>query len=107
MRKWLRRLTYLLILIVWAAIMALPLGAFALATNGQFTLGSTRVFMIQEQDQAGIGFQTTREVNHEAQCIRTAIRYVMWEGEGENFVDCSQCIDDVARVPQGGRCVAP
>lgn len=107
MKKWLRRLAYLLILLLWAAIMLLPVGAFTLARNGQFTLGNTRVFLIQTQDQAGIGFQTTREVQREVQCVRSSVRYLMWEGEGENFADCSQCVDGIERVPSGGQCIAP
>ncbi|HFC12241.1 MAG TPA: hypothetical protein ENJ56_05300 [Anaerolineae bacterium] len=106
MRKWLRRLFYFLILLVWLIVMLLPVASFTLARRGEFTLGNTRVFLISERDQGGIGLQSTRDVAREAVCTVTSIRYLMWEGEGENSQSCS-CQDGVARVPKRNRCVVP
>lgn len=106
MKKWSRRLTYLIITVIWLAIMLSPLVAVRLATNGRMEIGNTTLFLIQERDTGGIGFQTTREVENEAMCTYNAVRFLMWEGEGENTRTCS-CSDGVEREPRGRRCVAP
>ncbi len=106
MNKWAKRLLYLIITLVWLAIMLFPVFAIRLATRGQLQAGNTTIFMVQERQEAGIGFQTTREVNSEATCTLTTVRYVLWDGEGENSRSCS-CSDGVERDARWGRCVAP
>ncbi len=86
--------------------MLFPVFAVRLATSGQMQVGNTTIFMVQERREAGVGFQTTREVKREAVCTLTTVRYVMWEGDGENSSSCT-CGDGVERVAQRGRCVTP
>lgn len=106
MNKWARRLLYLIITFVWLSIMLFPVFAVRLATNGQMQVGNTTIFMVQERREAGVGFQTTRTVEREATCTLTTIRYVLWEGEGDNNRSCS-CSDGVEREAHRRSCVAP
>lgn len=106
MRKWLRRLTYFIILLAWISLLLLPVASFKLARQGEFMLGKTRVFLISERDQGGVGLQSTRDVTREAACSITTIRYLMWEGDGENLQTCT-CQDGIERVPKRNRCVVP
>ena len=108
MNKWLRRFLILLGVTFWLCVMLFPVAAFRLAQNGEMTVRNTRIFLVSERTQGGVGFQSTRDVSNEAQCTITSVRYLMWEGEGENLRVCSLCSDGVDRVPSGlNSCVAP
>jgi hypothetical protein len=94
-RRWLRRLVYLLVLIVWIPVMAFPFVAFTLATKGELQLGGEshlRFFMVQETGANGVGIEWQRELFQPDSCRRTSIAYLMWEGEGEGVSYC-QCFD--------------
>ncbi|MCB0006911.1 MAG: hypothetical protein KDE04_10670 [Anaerolineales bacterium] len=94
MKPWLRRLLYLLIVLVWLLVMAFPIFAVVLASRGEIQLGddpanNSRVFLIQEADAEGIGIQTIRETGDDLVCSETSVTYLMWKGEGENSRFCS------------------
>ena len=81
--KWGRRLICLLIAIVWLGIMLFPTFAFVLMRNEQIEIGATRIFMLLEEDVAGIGVQTSRPARTEddVSCQRGSIFYIVWQGE--------------------------
>jgi len=102
LRTWLRRLGYLLFLIVWLLVMAFPAFAFFLATQGEINLGQdaqnhVRFFLVQEEEAGGVGIEWTRpfsksEVNQN--CAKTSIRYILWTGNNsEQNVTYCQCFD--------------
>lgn len=97
MKIWLRRLSYLLIVIVWLVVMALPIFAFVLAGRGEMTLGPAdashvRLFLVREADGEGVGVAWTRPLPDHPDCTRTTVTYLMWEGRSENSRYC-QCFD--------------
>jgi hypothetical protein len=93
MNPWLRRVLILLFVLVWLAILSLPLLAFTLASRQQIQLGSTaRIFLIQEKEAEGIGVEWQRPYRPQPNCSQTSVRYLMWVGETENTTYC-HCID--------------
>jgi hypothetical protein len=80
-----RRIAYVGIVLLWLAIMCLPIFAFVLATQGQVQVGNSfrlRVFLLQDVSAQGIGVEWSRPFNGEQNCARTTVRYLIWEGEG-------------------------
>ncbi len=105
MTPWLRRLLYLFVFAVWLLVMAFPLFAVLLAARGEVQFGRqpqqqhVRVFLIQERNLEGIGVEWVRPLRQQANCSQTHLRYIMWEGEGQNASYC-QCVDNrVAALP--------
>ena len=97
MNRWLRRLIYTLIIIVWLIIMSFPVFALVLASNQQIELGSDpnrhlRIFLVQEEEANGVGIEWARNARSANTCTKTSVNYVMWEGEGESVTYC-QCYD--------------
>ena len=97
MKRWLRRLAYLLFFLVWLVVMSFPMFAFFLATNGEIQLGNdprrhVRFFLLQETDTQGIGVEWIRPLRENDTCSRGSIRYLLWEGKGQN-IDYCQCYD--------------
>jgi hypothetical protein len=97
MNPWPRRIFFLLIALVWLIIVSLPIFAFALAARSQLQIGSTegnhlRIFLVQEKDAEGIGFELTRSDPIDYACAQTSVRYIMWEGNPEDVTYC-QCRD--------------
>lgn len=95
MKRWLRRLGYLLIVVVWLVVMAFPIFAFTLAGRGELTFGDTagnhvRLFLLREPDAEGVGLVWTRPYRANAACTQTSVTYIMWEGQSENTRYC-QC----------------
>jgi hypothetical protein len=85
--------------LLWLAIMALPILAAVLAIRGQIELGDEegrwlRVFMIQERAAEGVGVVWSRPLAAAPHCRYTAVRYLMWRGTGENVSFCV-CNDPV------------
>lgn len=101
-----RRLLYLLFVLVWIVAMTFPTAAVVLAVNKQFTIGSTRVFLLQQRDAVGVGVQTARPAANDVDCRRNTVRYFLVEGDAENASTCL-CNDGVPRVPDGRLCIAP
>jgi hypothetical protein len=113
MNPWPRRLAYLTITLIWLLLISLPAFAFFLAARGQIQIGAqdgrhTRVFLLQERDLQGLGVEQTRPLRGEPTCLRTTIRYYLWEGEGENTAFC-RCTDPVtgATLPVDPRICPP
>ncbi|MDX1614293.1 MAG: hypothetical protein R3300_08290 [Candidatus Promineifilaceae bacterium] len=100
MKRYWRRLLYLVAVLGWLALMSLPVFAFVLANRGQVSLGSetgtgVRVFLLQGTESEGIGFQLSRPLNEAGpDCTRTSLYYFIWEGESQpGGVSYCQCHD--------------
>ncbi len=97
MNRWLRRLVYLLIALLWLLIMVFPIFAFSLATNGEMNWGQeggrqVRLFLLQEKDAEGVGLQISRPQTDTPTCVNTRVTYFMWTGTGQNNEYCA-CMD--------------
>lgn len=97
MNPWLRRILYLLVLIIWFVIMTFPFFAVFLASRGEIQLGHdtqqhVRIFLIQERNAEGIGIERVRPLPDTQTCTQTHVQYIMWAGKGENVIYC-QCAD--------------
>jgi hypothetical protein len=109
--RWPRRLLYLLAVLIWLAVMSLPILAFLLATRGQIVAGDQsgshlRLFLLQEPDEQGIGVEWVRPASAGTGCSRGTVRYFMWEGEGQDTAFC-QCQDPATgeyRPPASDSC---
>lgn len=110
MRRWSKRLGYLIVVVLWILLVSFPVVAFLLATQGQIEIGDAsggiRLFLLQDADNRGLGFQWTRSYDNpnpgsqiSADCARTTLRYFLWDGDasGQNLDYC-QCTD-----PQTGQ----
>lgn len=96
-KLWLRRLGYVLIILVWLVVITFPFFAVFLASQGEVRLGEdpqrhVRIFLIQERDLQGVGIERARPLRDTTSCFQTRLSYLMWEGEGENVSFC-QCMD--------------
>lgn len=65
--------------------MCFPFLAITLAVRGEIQIGSDtltgiRIFMLLDNEK-GMGFQLNRKAPNDPNCIRTSIRYLLWEGE--------------------------
>lgn len=101
MRRWSRRLVYLLLLLLWLLFISLPFFAFTLAGNKQIELGDPsgiylRIFVLQEKDSEGVGVEFARPYAPAPSCHQTEVRYFMWVGTGEDVTYC-QCLDDLSQ----------
>jgi hypothetical protein len=97
MNPWLRRLGYLLVILVWLILMSLPLFSFVLAARNQLQIGSSegnhiRIFLVQEKDAEGLGLEIKRLDSINPGCAETSVRYFMWTGRPANVTFC-QCVD--------------
>lgn len=103
---WLRRCGCVLGLLSWLVLFLTPCLCFVpLFVNGEVTvpLGNrpgqeARLFRLSEQDARGIGLSWGRIQRDDAgaYCIRTEVRYVMWEGDAEatGYCQCYQQAGD-------------
>ncbi len=110
-KRWVRRLVYLIILVIWLPVMVFPFVAFSLATNGELQIGDEshlRFFMVQGAEENGVGIQWKRSLFQPDHCQRNTVVFLMWEGEGENSSFC-QCIDPETNesLPVGSSCALP
>ncbi len=113
MNRWLKRILFLILLILWLFLISLPYFAFRLAARDQLEVGSpenhVRIFLLQDADAEGIGLERTRPQRVDSlQCSETSVRYFMWVGEPENVIYC-QCQDatGAALTATNGRCRIP
>lgn len=102
MKTWLRRVFYMLLLIIWLIVMVFPVTAFLLATRDQIQIGAserqhTRIFMVQDQGINGLGLERTRRKGNDT-CSQTNINYFLWEGSAQSIVYC-QCYDPLTDDP--------
>jgi hypothetical protein len=105
MSKWIKRPLVVLFLILWLLVMLTPTLAVVLARNEQLQWGSpsgphTRLFLLKEAKNEGLGLERAREVLPPAgaadtvYCLQTTVRYWMWTPGVENQpVEYCQCID--------------
>lgn len=114
MNRWLRRLVYGLLVLIWLIVMSFPALAFLLATRGQVMLGSDpgsgiRLFLVQEPDFEGVGMEWTRPLRRQPTCSQTTVRYLMWEGEAEpvSFCQCSDALTGEVLPTQLQACNPP
>ena len=111
MRTWARRLTYILLAFIWLLVMAFPVVAAVLATQGEINLGRqsarhARLFLVQERDHEGVGLEWSRPATDT--CRQGCITYLMWQGQGENSRYCT-CVDESGAVvsSEPGACPTP
>lgn len=105
-----RYLGYALLFLLWVIVMGTPCLIFAFAARGEFTWergehDSDRIWLIQERQQKGIGYQTERrlgdapEINDRV-CVRTTVRFFLWEGsadgESADYCECFNADDSPA-----------
>lgn len=84
--------------IVMLILAILPIFACRLLATGKIEFGElpnnyVNIFVLQEPGKEGLGFQWSRTVDDENQCIQTTARYFMFEGEGEDIDFCGCAID--------------
>ena len=110
MNPWARRILYFLFFLLWLAVMAFPITAFTLATNGELQLGGDqrhlRLFMVQEDQNQGVGIQWTRPQRGDVPCLKTNLTYLMWSGEGQGTTFC-QCFDPQTNAPLAANSCTP
>lgn len=105
MQQLFKRLGCIAAVIVWLGFMACPILVCVLISNGQIEWGDNpqnqmRLFLMQEPDKEGLGFQWTRPANDDATCTYTTVRYpIMFEGEAKNSSSC-QCMGELTASSQ-------
>lgn len=107
MKKWLRRLIYFTVAVVWLLVMSMPVLAVVLAMQREITIGQgprqqLRLFLIQERDSEGVSVHWTRPADSGERCAQSNVYYLMWKGHGANTVYC-QCYDDSGDVVSSER----
>ena len=107
----LRPLGCLVGIVVWLFFMSLPIFIFMLINQGQLEWGSDpqnqmRIFLLQEVEQEGVGFQWTRPRRAETSCLDTTVYFFMFRGEGENEQNCT-CMADLGDRPPPDGCSVP
>ena len=96
-----RRLGYISAVLIWLLVMCLPVLAFVLAIRGELKLGDLqethiRIFMVQGDEQSGLGVEWSRRTNDNADCLKSSLRYLLWAGDGEAVnVDYCQCFKNI------------
>lgn len=95
MKIWLRRLLYLLILILWFIGMSLPIVMFALGARGQLQLGTPeanhiRLFLVREEESEGVGLEWARN-SAQTNCTQTTVSYWLWEGDSQDTIHYCTC----------------
>lgn len=113
MNQSIRRVGIILFLLLWFFLISLPAFAMLLTVRGQIQLGQEdnrlRVFLLQEQDAEGVGFELARPYRPNDSCDQISLRYIMWVGEPKNVTFC-QCIETGSRAAlpaTPGACVPP
>lgn len=100
---WARRLLYFVLIVIWLLVMAFPVVAVVLATQGEIRVTldreplprQLRLFLIQERQQEGLGLEWTTPATDS--CYEGHISYFMWQGQGENSVFCT-CVGEAGSV---------
>ncbi|MCA9936021.1 MAG: hypothetical protein H6662_10030 [Ardenticatenaceae bacterium] len=95
MRRWFRKIVYLVALLLWMSLISLPFFAVLVASRGEVHLRNARVFLVQERDLQGVGIDWQRplppslNLSPSSTCTKTNVTYLMWEGQAENTAYCS------------------
>jgi len=73
---------------LWLLVMVLPLVGFFLAVNGELAwrrgpgnLEVDRLFLINEPNASGLGYEAARLTSGETFCLRTNVLYFLWRNE--------------------------
>ena len=101
-----RRLVYTGGIVIWLIIMCFPIIAFLLATRGEIRIGSEnlsgiRIFLISEKQTRGIGFQWDRQLPNDPGCVKSTLKYLLWDGNESGInTDYCWCYDLSGQTPQ-------
>lgn len=86
----LRNLGYILFVVIWLFVMTFPCLAFALVARGELSWDRNthdwdRVWLLQERNQRGLGYQAERVTSDQSAsdgpiCVRNSVRYFLWLG---------------------------
>jgi hypothetical protein len=106
-----RRLTYIIVTIIFLIVMSLPVFAFVLAARGELMVGNEqgkflRLFMVNADRAEGIGLQRVRQSAGDDNCLQGSVRYFLWEGQSQTLnADYCTCVNAGAvRETVPGRC---
>jgi len=83
------------LIIFWFFLITVPALSIYLAVNTQLQIGAAennhlRIFLVQEKNAEGLGFEIIRPFPSTPSCAQTTITYWMWKGKPENVTFC-QC----------------
>lgn len=97
MKRWLSRIGTFLLVMIWLLAMLFPFVAFWVAAKGQLQIGQSerrhlRIFLVQDDDNNGLGMDWTHGRWGQNTCSQTTVLYWLWEGQGRNTSYC-QCYD--------------
>lgn len=101
--RFVRRLGCGALLMVWFVLMLWPCVLLTVIMEGEFVVTisdrpnhDARIFNVQSDDTRGFGFSyaEVQEESSERLCIKTYVRYIMWEGSNEP-VDYCRCYERV------------
>ena len=102
-KRWLRRLGYLLFILIWLPLILFPAFAFTLAGRGQLQLGGeslhVRFFLVQAEEADGIGLEWVRPALRQKNCRQTTVLYYLWEGQNNQNTSFRQCFGPVTGDP--------
>lgn len=92
-RRLARYLMYAVLFLLWLGLVLTPCLVVSLAARGEIEWrrsdhDSDRVWLIQEDELKGIGYQAERVFSDDTDvdglvCARTTVRFFLWEGSGE------------------------
>ncbi len=100
-RNPLRRVGCIIALVVWFLILLLPCFLIVLAVQQEIVISTggapgqqTRLWLISEADERGLGVSTTstRQSNENAICVETDVHFYLWAGKSDpsSYCDCYQ-----------------
>lgn len=91
----LRYVVYVLLFLLWLTVMLTPCFAITLASQGEIEWkrgegNLDRVWLIQEQNQRGLGYYSERVVSDERagggpMCVRSNAAFLLWEGATDDL----------------------
>jgi hypothetical protein len=89
-----KRLLYVLLLVLWLFAIAFPFFAFALAGKGELQMGDengrfARAFLLNSDEAEGVGFVWA---GMDGDCQESTLVYLLWEGDAKNGRYC-QCLN--------------
>ena len=114
MNPWLKIIGRSFFIVAWLLVISLPILAFALAARQQLQIGKSehnhlRIFLLQEKEAEGVGFELVRPFSETPPCDQTSVRYLMWRGSPENvtFCHCYDTQDGTSLPAIAGSCSPP
>lgn len=107
-RSRLRRAGCPVLVILWFLLLLAPCLCIVLATQGEIVIpqGSApgqaiRIWLIMEADQRGLGLSSTsvQQVDENALCVESDIRFLLWSGSAESSSSC-ECYERASAEQQ-------